>query len=176
MADNQWIPDRTVDFAVQVDGQRLEGAVTVQLPTIKYVTEDLLVSGMSGHIDVPLIGVLEAMTVEITNSTVPMNHWGLLDTSSPHSLTLRTALQGINKSTNAVIPRKWVLEMHVLPGGMDMGAVKPNDRTENKVTFGVSALKITHSGQVVTDIDIFNGRLIINGKDMRAEINSILNG
>lgn len=164
------IPRVLKNFNSNVDGRGFFGRVDeAVLPVLSEMTDEYRGAGMNGPVDI-VMG-LEKMESRLTFAEHDAEVYKLFGVQRGNNVpfTLRGAMQ---RQGEDAIP------MVVRIGGrikqVDPGTWKAGERGACQITIAVNALKIDIDGVNVVDIDLVNGRQIINGVDQYASIRTAI--
>ena len=88
-------------------------------------------------------------------------------------LTIRAAQQAANKEGGVVYKGlRVVCSGH--PKEIDLGTLKRADTMGATTTLELLTYKVEVADQVIFDIDKLGGKYVVNGEDLRAEINALI--
>ncbi|PID40331.1 MAG: phage major tail tube protein [Proteobacteria bacterium] len=164
------LPKIFKDFTAYADGYGYIGKVPeLTPPKITKKMNEYKAGGMAGTTKV-FMGEVEEMTADMTleeYSPEMLKLWGFTN-GKDAAMTFRGAMQGGGETWPVII------SMRGEYSEMDPGSWKKGDDAKLKVTMVVNYLKITINGEEITEIDVNNGILIVDGNDLRAEINTAL--
>lgn len=163
----------TINVKVFEDGTEHLGVASVILPDVNFLTQTIAGAGIGGNIEVPIVGMLDAMSMTVSFRTFQKNAVKL---SAPkrHNIELRSAQQIEDpvKGVLAVDAVKHV--MVVLPKSNKGGTVQPAAPTDGSGEYSVRYWKTTINGEVVQEIDPINFICIIDGVDYLADVRKAL--
>lgn len=148
-------PDKLVQFKAYGDDNVLAGTVDVEIPDLKFLTEKLEVAGIAGPIDVPVLGLLEAMTAKINFRMVTKRFAGLMSQKT-HSLELRGIVQSLDSTTGEIIASPCRVAMRFMPLGMTPGKWEQAKATGSAIEASVLYLKFTLDGVDLFEVDKLN--------------------
>lgn len=155
MADNATFPDKTINYTVYDDGNRLLGTATVELPEIAYLADTLSGSGLAGEVETPVLGHLQAMQLTINWNTIEKSTLQLLDNTG-RTLTLRSSQQVLDSAEGKMssVPVKIVVK--TLPKSVSMGSLEPGAKTDSSSVLEVTYLKVDIGDDTQCEIDKLN--------------------
>lgn len=158
-------------FNIYKSGKELIGvAGELNLPEVSNLTDTMEGAGTGGNMDVPVIGLIEDMEMEISFMSLCNDIFSIMDPTEATDLTLNGAIQGTDAGTGAVgyvpvsISIRGVMKKFA-PGSMKSGA-----KMSSSVTLGLSYYKIVMEGKTKLEIDRLNGVFVINGKDILEKV------
>lgn len=166
-------PEAYLDFNVYEDTDTLVGVAQVTLPDIAFMTASITGAGVSGTVETPLAGMLEAMTLtmnfrSVTDAAVA------LASPKKHNIDLRAV--GQHWDTNSVDKKLWCDKyiMVVFPKKLAPGTVAPATASDASGEYSVYYLAAYKDGAKVIEIDPFNQICVINGVDHLADVRKAL--
>lgn len=159
------------DFNAYKDGNKIIGTTAeFTLPEIETPSETISMLGMIGEIDVPAVGKVSAMEMEIPFNNLADDIYSFFDLSAACNLTLRGAMQVIDPATHA----KSFLQTRIVIRGsvkkITTGTFKPASPGNPSVTTTVNYILIEYNGQQMLEIDKENCVFKVKGKDILADI------
>ncbi len=165
------IPEVINDFNLYSNGSRLIGTTgEVSLPDFEAITATISGNGILGEYESPVVGHFGAMEQEIPFRCFNADYFKLLDQTKATELTLRGAIQTVDKSTH----NTGEMGMRVVFRGrckkFTPGTVKQREAMECSVTLDLTFIMIEMDGKERIRLDKLNGEYKINGKDMLAKI------
>lgn len=175
---NGKIPDKINNFNVYSGvvsaKKRLIGITSeVTLPNWENTSETLSLAGMGGEIDSPTVGQYKSTEIEIGFSNMAKSTLEIAaDDATP--LILKGAQEFINPENGTKTFASRTITVRGMTKGVDYGKLKKGGYGEPKVKKEVTYYKEVIDGEVVTEIDKFNGKAIVAGKDMTKDILSYI--
>lgn len=165
------LPKVLKNFNLFLDARGMAGlAEEIQLPKLELVTEEFRGAGMLGPIDLDL-GV-NALKLEFTlaefNADV-LKSWGIVDAGGINARFLGAAVASDGSGTDAIevsVRGRWK--------SLDMGTVKGKDLAKLKVEMPLTYYRYTLNGATLIEIDMISGKMVVDGKDITADIMSAL--
>ncbi len=166
-------PEAYIDFEVYEDGKNLVGVAQVTLPEISFMTASITGAGVSGTVETPLAGMMEAMTMTMNFRSVT-DAATSLTAPRKHNIDLRAVGQYWN--TSLVDKELWADKhiMVVFPKKLAPGSIAPATASDASGEFSVYYLASYKNGAKVTEIDPFNQICVINGVDYLADVRRAL--
>lgn len=166
---------RMVQARVYEDGSEMLGLANVDLPELKNMTDTFKGFGVAGEVDMLTIGHYESMEVTF-NFTALANESIKLSRQKPHNLEVREAQQAFSASGEKIDIDGVFVYMKTLPKSFSLGKVEVSASTDTSITQEVIYIKITRNGRTVFELDKFNMKNVIDGDDVLAAVNRVLNG
>ena len=166
----QSIPKLLVDFAWYADGVGKIGQIPkVGMPPITKVMEEWTAGGMAGSADI-FMGMIEKLESTVTLGEPDAQVFKLMGFANgdEKAFTFRGALGGKGGVENFVVKTT-----SQISNWAPDDAERKSQQT-HELTLTHTTLKIERNGEVLCDIDVEGGRLIIGGVDMRAGINDAI--
>lgn len=172
------IPDKINNFNVYVgtasEASRLIGVTDeVTLPDLKYMSETINLAGMGGEIDSPTVGQFQSMEVEIPFSNIAKSSLEIAGADNV-PLILRSAQEFADPGDNTKSFKNRTITLRGMTKGIKFGTLKKGGYGKPSITKEVTYYKEVIDGEVVAEIDKFNGRTIIGGVDQTKDILSYI--
>ncbi len=155
------------------DSVNLLGVADVTLPTIAYKTVPLNAAGLMGDLNVPLIGMMEAMSMSIKFRTMTQASVNLA-TPKMLQLDMRVAEEyWISEEAEVSL---WADKFVVIcqPKNMTPGTVTPSNAADVSSEFEVYYFAAYRDGKQLWEIDKRNQKCVINGVDYMAPVRKAL--
>ena len=160
------------DMEVFADGRGYAGlAEEFEPPTLNVVTEDYNGGGLGAAIGIDM-GRVEKLQASWTLAgyhadTIAL--WGVTSQNGA-SLTMRAAAQ--SEADGSVVPV--VIKMRALVRSYEGGTHKPGEMNKQKFTAELRYYAVEIDGRQVVEIDVLNGKRVIDGVDQTAAIRSAI--
>lgn len=172
------IPEKINRFNAYIDEISAEAkleAVTdeVTLPDFQYMSESLSLSGMAGEVDSPAVGMLQSATLEIPFTNVSMRGFKLA-ARDDKMLILHAAQEVTNTET---LSKRFIGRAIYVRGftkSINYGRLKKGGYGNPSITKEVIYYKDVVEDEVVTEVDKFNGKFVMAGEDISAQIDQFL--
>lgn len=172
--NNLQIPEMVNDFNVYLNGTKMIGVTNeVSLAELKNLTETVNGAGVLGQYDAPAIGHFDAINQEIPFRTLIGRYASLLNTGMSVDLTLRGAIQVINRSTGAT---EYVGARLVYRGrstSFKPGTMKQAAQMGASVTISSVYVLVVVDNVNLFELDKVNGVYRVNGTDLLAGIKAL---
>lgn len=149
-------------------GKRLDGTVTVQMPAFENATNAFSGAGVGGEINVPAIGMMNALTATLSVPKISRNFSEQCRLAFTRTWDLRADVSVTNSANHQIeqISERWVLKGPVTksdPGKIEQKAT--SDATfEMQIYYAINWL----DGKQHIEWDPFNTIYKINGVDQLA--------
>ena len=169
------VPEVINDYNVYgQDGLLLIGlADEITLPKISSKKTTLSGSGILGEIDAPVPGQIESSEMQIKWNHLYSDAARMMNPNETVQITIRAAQQTANKEGGVVYKGlRIVCSGH--PKEIDLGTLKRGDTMGATTTLELLTYKVEVDDQVIFDIDKLGGKYVVNGEDLRAEINALI--
>ena len=174
MISNNYIPEKIADFNTYLDGTKMIGVgASATIPEVKMKSSTIEGLGISGDIDSPTIGQFESMEQEINFNTLYSSAMDMLSPMSTVNLTLRAAQQVYNKAGGYDFKGLRVVEMGRVKS-FNPGKVEKGSGMDASVKIELTMIMVEVDGQELLYVDKLNGVYRVNGRDMLAEVNSLI--
>ena len=162
-----------INLEVYEDSVNLLGVAKVQLPTIAYPTVSISGAGMMGNMEVPLYGMVDAMSVTINWLTTTQDSVRLA-APKKHQLDMRVAEEfwDVEQADVGLWADKYV--MIVRPKTTTPGTVAPMASADTSGEYVVYYFAAYKNGEQLWEVDKRNMRCVILGVDYMAEVRKAL--
>lgn len=158
-------------FNAYKNGKQLIGvAGELNLPEITNLTDTMEGAGTGGNMDIPVIGLIEDMEMEIAFMSLCEDVFSIMDPTESANITLNGGLQGTDSGTGMVKYQQISISVRGMLKKFTPGTMKAGGKMGSSVTLGLSYYKVVMDGKTMLEIDRFNGVYIINGKDVLKEV------
>ena len=166
-------PEAYIDFEVYEDSVNLVGVAKVTLPDISFMSVSITGAGVTGTVETPLSGMIDAMTLTL-NFRSATDAAVTLGAPQKHHIDLRVAEQYWN--TVAVEKEIWADKyvMTVVPKKIAPGSVAPASAADASGEYSVYYYAAYKDGKTLWEIDPFNQICNIGGIDYCADIRKAL--
>lgn len=168
------IPDKINNYNVYTgtatEANKLIGVMDeTTLPKLQNLSETISLAGMAGEIDSPAVGQYQSMKITLTFSNIARSS---LEVAAQDNVPLifRSAQEFINKEDGTKSFKNRTITLRGMTSEIDFGALKKGGYGKPSITKEVVYYKEVIDGEIVTEIDKFNGKAIIGGVDQTKEI------
>ena len=158
-------------FRAYKSGKELIGiAGEINLPEITNMTDTLEGGCVGGTMDMPVIGLIENMEIEIAFLSLCTDIFSIMDPTESDSITFNGAIQGMEAGTGKIgfvdlsITIKGTVKKFV------SGNLKAGSKMGSSVTLNLSYYKLVLDGKTELEIDRLNDVFIVNGKDILKDV------
>lgn len=160
--------DRTSGSAKYV-----EDTVTYTRPEIAMMSDGLTGSGIMGEIDLPTLGQIDSMEVELALNKTNERAIAMFAPGA-HTMEVRWVTNVLDTATgNSKIQANKEIVKY-LPKTLGLGDVETNETNEGTLTGEVLTYQYIIDGKTVIKIDKLNNVFIVNGKDYSSAIRAAL--
>ncbi|MCI8315188.1 MAG: hypothetical protein HFH74_09195 [Lachnospiraceae bacterium] len=168
------IPDKINNYNVYVGtataANKLIGVMDeTTLPSLKNLSETLSLAGMAGEIDSPAVGQYQSMEIELVFSNIAKSSLEIAAMDNT-PLILRSAQEFVNPEDSTKSLKNRTITIRGMTKGINFGSLKKGGYGKPSVTKEVTYYKDVVDGDVVVEIDKFNGRAVIGGIDQTKDI------
>ena len=168
-------PAATINLEVYEDSINFLGVAKVTLPSIIFPTVSISGAGMMGNMDVPLLGMVDAMSATI--DFLDANHnGGAVKLAEPrkHQLDMRVAEEfwDVEQADVGVWADKYV--MIVRPKTTDPGTVAPMGSADTSGEYVVYYFAAYKDGKQLWEVDKRNMKCVVDGVDYMAPVRKAL--
>lgn len=162
-----------INLEVYEDSVNMMGVAKVSLPDIGFKTVTVSGAGMSGDLEIPLIGMLESMTMTIDFLSTTSSAVSLM-APRKHQLDLRVAEENwdVENAEAEIQADKYVVV--VMPKTIKPGTVAPATAADTSGEFSVYYYAAYKDGETLWEIDKRTMKCTIGGVDYSAELRKAL--
>jgi|InofroStandDraft_1065614.scaffolds.fasta_scaffold108607_2 Phage tail tube protein FII len=171
------IPDKTDRYNCYLNrvdaAHRIAVTAEITLPTFEYMSETINLSGMAGEVDSPSPGQIKSTQIEIPFTNISKANFELARNDNA-IIILRAAQEKIDTGGHT---RSYVNRTIIIRGftkEINYGKLVKGGYGNPSVKKEITYYKDTVDGDVITEIDKFNGITKINGEDLVADIEDLI--
>lgn len=124
---------------------------------------------MAGEIDSPAVGQYQSMEIELVFSNIAKSSLEIAAMDNT-PLILRSAQEFVNPEDSTKSLKNRTITIRGMTKGINFGSLKKGGYGKPSVTKEVTYYKDVVDGDVVVEIDKFNGRAVIGGIDQTKDI------
>ena len=169
------LPEVLNHFNIYNDAEKMIGVSgEIDLGELSAITDTIEGSGVLGEYEDAVTGHFENSSIKIPFATLHGNLFDIIDTTDPPQLTLRGAMQCMDPGTGKTgyYPLKVVIKGKAT--STTLGKATNGKKMEAEVEIAWFYLKITINNSTAFELDKFNFKFILNGKDMLSKIRSMI--
>lgn len=173
MADLSFLRAGLTNYEVYIDGTRLLGTASIDLPDIQFQTIETKGNGIAGTIDLSTPGNTDSFEITLNWRSI---HTDLSMLSRPigQDLILYGALHQYNQSTGAIRASQVKISFRGIAKQLTLGTFEPSANTDSKSVFEIVRLKVEVDGEEAVLIDKLNYTFKLNGTDFYADVRRAL--
>lgn len=145
----------------------------VTLPEFEFTSETISLAGMAGEVDSPSKGQLKSAQIEIPFSNISKEMLGLLADDNA-SIILRAAQEQIDTETLQKTHIGRVITAKGMTKKVNYGKLIKGGYGNPSITKELIYYKDELDGEVLTEVDKFNGKYKVNGVDIMADIDELI--
>lgn len=161
-------------FNLYKNGKQLIGvSEEVTLPDFNAMTTTITGAGIGGSIDVPIVGFFEGMDFDIPFKTLVDDAFNVMTPDKQVDITLRGAIQTTNTQTGAIENKGMRVVARGYLKAFSPGAVKVADAMNSSIKLSLTYILIEVDGRTKLELDKFNCKFVVNGKDMMSKIRTL---
>ncbi len=166
-------PEAYIDFEVYEDSVNLLGIANITPPDITFLTQTITGAGISGNVEAVLVGMTDAMTLQMSFRSVT-DAAVRLTSPKKHTLDLRVAEQYWNTTSAAKEVQADKYVMVVVPKTTSPGQIAPASQASASGQYSVYRYEAYKDGKQLWKIDPFNQICNIGGTDYMQPIRKAL--
>ena len=162
-----------INLEIYEDDVNLLGVAKVQLPSIAYPCVTISGAGMMGEMEIPLYGMVNAMTLTI-NWLTPHGDAVRLMAPEKHQLDMRVAEEywDVEQAEVGLWADKYVVI--VRPKNASPGTVAPMGNADTSGEYAVYYFAAYRDGKQLWEVDKRSMKCVINGVDYMAPVRKAL--
>lgn len=158
-----------VNYKIYKDGKDFVGTTQHDAPAISAVVEEMKGAGIGGSVEVPVKGLVQAMSMTLNlRDVTPQTHTIL--TQEAHHLELWGAIQDTDPKTGQLVVKQHKLIYRAIPKTNTVGKFVPGESQDRAIEFSVLYYREIYDGQEIVEIDPLNSIYRIAGKDENADV------
>lgn len=176
--DTTKIPDKINNFnlykTLASPANKILGVTdTVTLPNWELMAETINLAGMAGEFESPTVGQLQNAQITIPFANLSKQGMALLEDDSDPFL-IRSAEEFIDPATTSKEYVGREITMKGMTKSSNFGEIKKSGYGNPQIVKNLTYYKDMIDGDLITEIDKFNNKLIVNGKDLTAPIADLI--
>jgi len=150
-------------------GNKLNGTVSVELPSFELATAEFSGAGVAGKVNIPFPGSMEPLTASIKCPVIYGEITKYLELGTTRTVDLRNEIIVKNPDSHAdeKVPNRWVLKGSL--SGASPGSIEPATAGEASITIQLNYVQHFLDGDEVLEWDAFKYIFKVNGNDLMAE-------
>ena len=162
-----------INLEIYENDVNLLGVAKVQLPSIAYPCVTISGAGMMGEMEIPLYGMVNAMTLTI-NWLTPHGDAVRLMSPEKHQLDMRVAEEywDVEQAEVGLWADKYVVI--VRPKSANPGTVAPMGNADTSGEYAVYYFAAYRDGKQLWEVDKRSMKCVINGVDYMAPVRKAL--
>lgn len=165
------LPQILQRFNTFIDGDTFIGETeSVELPKLGRVMEAFRAGGMGGPIDLDMGN--EAIEATITMAGVVRR--ALSGYAQPRADGTQLRFVGAYRSGSTAAPQAVEAVLRGRYKEVELGAQKAGDKGEHKIKFTATYYKLVIDGQTMIEIDLINGKTVVDGVDRDLEMRALI--
>lgn len=140
----------------------------VTLPEFEMASETLSLAGMAGEIDSPSPGQTKSAQIEIPFTNISKE--ALRAVADSESIILRAAQEQLDTETLSKSTIGRIITVRGMTKSINYGKLKKGGYGNPSIKKEVIYYKDVLDGETITEVDKFNGKCMINGKNMMQDV------
>ena len=167
-------PDTGINYEVyDADGGRFIGLAQVDLPTVSAMTSEVKGAGISGAIDVPVIGHTQAMSMTLNFRTPTEQGYKLLK-AKHHHLECWAAVQVTDPDSVQFLVKQHKVIIRGPTKVLTPGKLASGETHDRTTEIEVVYYKEEYDGKERVEIDKYNMIYRIEGEDQLEEVRAAI--
>lgn len=168
------IPEAVHGFRVYNGANRIIGATgKIELPEFSHLTNTLNLAGMLGEYEAAVMGQVKSQKMDIPFAQIDETEYFKIIESSD-DIVLRVSLQTRNMETNMVemVPMKVTVRGNTID--FKLGTIEKGAMMDASITKEIHYIQIMINGKNCLELDKFNEKYVVNGKDMLEKVRGMM--
>lgn len=158
-----------INYKVYRDGSDFIGITQHDAPAISAVVAEMKGAGIGGSIEVPVKGVVQAMSMTLNfRDITPQTK--LILTPESHHIELWAAIQDTDPKTGQFMVKQHKLIYRAIPKTNTVGKFVPGETQDRAIEFSVLYYREIYDGQDIVEIDPLNNVYRVAGKDANSDV------
>lgn len=166
--------EQVINYEVYVEGGRLLGTASVELPELQYMTQTIKGAGIAGEVDAPTLGHLQSLEMKLTFRALFDKPVELMQQRLATNLSCRAALQRYDATLGLTKVVRVQVDFRGRPKGLNPGKFEPGELTDTEITFECDIISIKIDGKEVFLHDKLNFVNRVNGVDQLLDVRMAL--
>lgn len=168
------VPQVINRFNIYQSGKKLIGiSGEITLPSVTNLTDSLEGSGVGGTVDLPVIGLVDSLEMEIPFMSLTRDIFTMMDPTESQDLTLNGSIQGMDSGSGkpGFVPLSIAVRgicKEFTPGNTKAGA-----KMESSIKLELIYYKIILDGKTMLEIDKLNSVYVVNGHDILEKVRNM---
>lgn len=158
-----------VNYKVYKDGTDFIGITQHDAPAISAVVEEMKGAGIGGSVEVPVKGLVQAMSMTLNFRDITPQTKMIL-TQQSHHIELWGAIQDTDPKTGQLVVKQHKLIYRATPKTNTVGKFVPGETQDRAIEFSVTYYREIYDGQDIVEIDPLNSIYRVAGKDENADV------
>lgn len=158
-----------VNYKVYKDGTDFIGITQHDAPAISAVVEEMKGAGIGGAVEVPVKGLVQAMSMTLNFRDITPQTKMIL-TQQSHHIELWGAIQDTDPKTGQLVVKQHKLIYRATPKTNTVGKFVPGETQDRAIEFSVTYYREIYDGQDIVEIDPLNSIYRVAGKDENADV------
>lgn len=146
------------------DDKDIGDYVKVSIPNISWKTSPVTGSGIGGDLDIPLVGLAEAMNMQIDQRALGKENAALLMTPGIHKIEIRFN-RAVMDADGEVGRANTKIFINAMFTGVTPGGVQRGSSLDGNIALSVSRIRWVEEGKELFLFDQLNETYKVNGKD-----------
>jgi Phage tail tube protein FII len=158
-----------VNYKVYKDGKDFIGITQHDAPAISAVVEEIKGAGIGGSVEIPIKGLVQAMTMTLTFRDITPQTTLIL-TQELHHIELWAAIQTTDPKTGQLVIKQHKIIYRAVPKTNTIGKFVPGETQDRSIEFSVTYYREIYDGQEIIEIDTYNSIYRVGGKDVNSDV------
>jgi P2 family phage contractile tail tube protein len=162
-------PDTNITYEAYLDGTRFIGTTEITLPNLQPMTAEVKGAGVSGAIDKPVRGMMQASSMSIAWRTVEPGAVALMQ-AKQHHLEFWAAVQVTDPGSGEFLVKQHKITVRGEFKGVTPGKFAVAEAQGRTMDLGVVYYKEEYDGEEQVEFDQYNQKYVVKGNDELAAV------
>lgn len=167
------IPQTLINFMVYDDKGSVTGIADVDMPKLEAMVATIKGNGVSGEVDIPILGHYKNMELTLNFRTVTDRSLAFSYNKS-HYADCRGSIQQQDNVTGEVSTVQIRVVVKGMPTTYELGKLSMGEANENKLTLSLNYIKVLLNGKQWIELDKYSNKCIIDGVDLLESVRADL--
>lgn len=167
------VDQAVVNFSCYEDAKGFLGLASATLPDVDFITATVSGAGIAGNVEAPIIGHMNAMTMQLKFRTFGKESLKLQEPRE-HNIDLRAAQQVYDPIAGVYKTQALKHVLVLIPKTLSNGNIAPASPTDGSGSYAVRRWVTYIDGKKVMELDPYNYICYLNGTDYLSGVRKAL--
>lgn len=166
--------EQVINYEVYVEGGRLLGTGSIELPELQFMTQTIKGAGIAGEYEAPTLAHLQSLEMKLTFRALFDKPVELMQQRLATNLSCRGALQRYDPTLGLTKVVRVQVDFRGRPKGINLGKLEPGELTDTEITFECDIISVKIDGKEIFLHDKLNFISRVNGVDQLLDVRMAL--